>query len=271
MSAKYFETRPGTLVCGASGKQFVYPYSSANARKKAVAELEAHQREYLKSRHPVEHREDRDPATLRQLRTQQQSPLQRSGLPSESYDPGDQLWRAELGRHNPLWQDTPAARRMKKRCKEISAQHAAKKQAEADRAEHEAAVADLVSWAEKNREWVHGDGDATVEDTERADQILDLCRQGRRDEAVTLDREYREKVLQRTAEKMGAIESQRQSLASEIEKIKTNAVEALGAIKEVPEVAAPSPAPVVDRSKAAVVRRVPAGNGYREVTEIVDV
>ena len=86
-------------------------------------------------------------------------------------------------------------------------------------------------------------------------------RRGDRESFKTLHAAWRERVLQRVAERAAVVESERQTLAQTRDAILAEQFDAPPI--EVPEIRTPEPAPILDTTKVAVRRTVATAHGSR--------
>lgn len=267
--------RPGVVICGASGAEFRHD-GTAEGRNAAAKKASEHQRQYLAQygvtdirRLPkVEHVEDRSPDEIRRQRFHDgyQGQPPRS---TEPVNPFEDAFARKVERLGHGWEQSPAGREEHAKLKKRSKEWEAEQQAKADAAAFQSSIVDLVGHAERSLQAVRADASATVADVEAAEKRLQIAKQGNRDEYAVLDRQYRDKVTTRIAERAAAVESQRQSLASERDRILAEALDQPEPVP-VPQVATGADIPI-DRSMGAVTRRIKTDNGYREVVEFVKV
>lgn len=141
-------------------------------------------------------------------------------------------------------------------------QQLAEKQAASDFRD---SIRDLTEFAQRDYESVLNDPHATVADTEDAAARLEIAKQGDRDTYKQLHGQYRDKVLQRIAERAATVENERSRLADTRDAILAESLEAPS--MEVPQISEPQPA--IDRSHVALTRQVRVGNSVRDEIEIV--
>jgi len=266
--------KPGIVICGASGAEFKHNGTAAGRDAAAVKAAE-HQRRYLADhgvtdirRLPkVEHVEDRSPEDIRRQRIRDNYRPQPTGR-GEPVDKFQETIAAEKARHGAFWDTTDYGKRVIAELERKSIEWQAEQQAAKDKAAFQSSIVDLIGHAERSLQAVSADKDATVADCEAAEQRLQLAKQGERDQYAALDKQYRDKVTQRIAERAAGVESQRQTLAAERDAI---LAEALDKPEPVPEVKRPEPTNIpIDKSRRAVVRKIPTEHGVREEMEIVD-
>jgi hypothetical protein len=221
----------------------------------------------------VHHEETRTKEEIRLARAANQ-PHQSSGIPDSPVNPFAGAFARKVARLGHNWEQSPAGREERAKLKKLSKEWEANQQAVKDRADFNASIADLVSFGERDYQSVLADPQNTVEDTEDAAARLAAAKRGDRETFKTMHAEWREKVLQRVAERAAAVESDRQTLAQTRDAILAEQLDAPPAeVPQVAQVATPlDPAPIIDRSRVAIRRNVVTSNGStREVTSIESV
>jgi len=218
---------------------------------------------------PVAHTEDRSPEEIRQS---QMKRFHRDppAAPDPTINPIRRTIQEHVRHKGAVWAKSVAGREwlteMESRADEWDQQLAAKQSA----AEFQSSIRDLTDFAQRDYEAVMNDPLATVADTENAAARLEIAKQGDRETYKQLHGEYRDKVLQRIAERAATVESERQTLAHQRDAILAEHLDAPSEdVPEVLEVKKPEPSPTIDRSVVALTRQVRDGNSVKEVTQYV--
>jgi hypothetical protein len=215
----------------------------------------------------VEHPETRSKEEIRQAR-QANQPRQPSGRPAEPVNQFERTIEVELARHSHVWATGDEGKRVIGDLRRASKQWQAEQDAKKKHAAFQASIADLVSFAERDYQSVLGNSENTVEECEQAGARLAAAKSGDRETYKHMHAEWRNKVLQRVAERAASVESERQTLATTRDAILAEQLDAPPA--DVPPVATASSGVPIDRSKRAITKKVQTEHGVREITEIVD-
>jgi hypothetical protein len=215
---------------------------------------------------PVQHVEDRTPEEIRAKRIAEESPPAPFGIPEPGAPFAEQRIAALIKRHGRYWvEKTDEGKRSVHEILAQDAERKAKADAEKAQVDFAASIKELTDFAQHDYESVLNDPHATVADTEAVAERLAIARQGDRETYKQLHAEYREKVLQRVAERAAAVEAERQTLAQKRDAILAEQLDPV----EVPEVKKPEPTNPVSTTHVAITRQIRKGNSVREVTEIV--
>jgi hypothetical protein len=196
--------------------------------------------------YPVSHVEDRSPEEIRAKRIAEQSRPQPSGVPEPGTPFAEQRIAALIDRHGRYWvEKTDEGKRAVHQILTQDAERKAKADADKAQADFQASIKELTDFAQRDYESVMNDETATVADTEDAAARLAVAKQGDREHYKQLHAQYRDRVLQRVAERAAAVEGERATLAQKRDSILAEQLDAPPA--NVPEVKIPEPGPRVVR------------------------
>jgi len=163
--------------------------------------------------HPVQHVEDRTPDEVRKAQMNRYHREQPSGKVDPDFNP----IRAQIAEHvkhkGPVWADDQDGRDWIVKQTALADEWDAKRAAQREREQFQASIKDLTEFAQRDYESVMNDPHATVADTEAAAERLAIAQQGNRETYKQLHAVYRDRVLQRVAERAAAVESERTALA----------------------------------------------------------
>jgi hypothetical protein len=205
--------------------------------------------------YPVPHTEDRQPEEIRRKRIAEQSPAPPAGIPTPGAPFAEQRIQALINRHGRYWvEKTDEGKRAVHEILAQDAERKAKADADKSAADFQTSIKDLTDFAQRDYESVMNDPHATVADTEAAAERLTIAQQGDRETYKQLHGQYRDKVLQRVAERAAAVESERTTLAQKRDAILAEQLDPV----DVPEVkpwSPPEPRVVSDPDEIAEIEQ----------------
>jgi hypothetical protein len=214
MKTKYFESKPGVLVCALTGTEYKYNVSDKASRIAAANKLAAHQSAELertnrpmpRRQHEVVHPETRTKEEIRAAEMAKHRRPQPTGV--KVVNPFEGAMERATARRGRLWAESESGRKYRLDMEAASTEWKAKQQAKGQQADFEKSIAPVVDHARSNFEAVRNDPTATQLEVEQAEERYKLAQSGNVSEYTVADKEWRQRQSEKIVAQAVEVDSQ---------------------------------------------------------------